>query len=327
MSPRSPFSESSIRKWIKELNPDARGADYQPALKVRDVPSLGRSSMSLGLKSRHVHQYLSDLEYYIHVLAERERLVVDLLDQYPVLPREDGVLIAFERGFKPVCYPGTTVPIVFTTDLVPICMEGGSELLLPISAKYTVDLLPNAENRIKHKRTLEKLRVEQQLWKRRNADLAICTEKDLPICLIRNLDAMRASLVAQEKDWLNPLLPEFAYQFQSRWTRTEPVKDVIKGVSIKLKVGYTDSWVLFHRCIYIRLLNIELHLEAIHPEFPVALQSEFVAPKGESLFFELLRRCRNFDLAASNPIADRVSQQIRPSLLRAPGGYRRAEHC
>jgi hypothetical protein len=157
MSPRWPFRESSIRKWVRELNPDARGADYHPALKVRDVPSPGRSCMVLGLKSRHVHHYFSDLEYHIHVLAERERLVVDLLDQYPVLPREDGVLIAFELGVRPVCYPGTTVPIVITTDLVPICMEGGIELLLPISAKYASDLLPSAENPSRHKRTLEKL--------------------------------------------------------------------------------------------------------------------------------------------------------------------------
>jgi hypothetical protein len=327
MSPRWPFSESSVRKWIKELNPDARGPDYHPALEVRDVPSPGRSCMVSGLKSRHVHHYFSDLEYYIHVLAEREGLVVDLLDQYPMLPREDGVLIAFEQGLRPICYPGTTAPIVITMDLVPICMEGGSELLLRISAKYAADLLPGAENPSKHKRTIEKLRIEEQLWKLRNRDLAICTEKDLPIRVIRNIDAMRASMIAQEKDWLNPFLPEFAYQFQSRWTRTVPVKEVIKSVGINLKIGYADSWVLFHRCIYIRLLNIELDSETIHPEFPVALQSDFVAPKGESPFFELLRRCRNFDLTASNPIADQVNKQIRPSLLRTPGGYRRAAHC
>ncbi len=325
MSPRC--SESSIRKWIKELNPDARGAAYHPALEVRDVPSRGRSCMVLGLKSLHVHHYLSDLEYYIHVLAERDGLVVDLLDQYPMLPREDGVRIAFELGVRPICYPGTKVPIVITTDLVPICMGGGAELLLPISAKYAADLLPSDKNPSKHKRTLEKLRIEQQLWKLRNRDLAICTEKDIPIRMIRNIDAMRASMIAREKDWLNPLLPEFAHQFQSRWTRTVPVKEVIKSAGISLKVGYPDSWVLFHRCIYIRLLNIELDSETIHPEFPVALQSDCVAPKGESPFFELLRRCRNFDLTASNPIVDRVNLQMRPSLLRTPGGYRRAQDC
>jgi hypothetical protein len=280
--------------------------------------------MVLGWKSQHVHHYFSDLEYYIHVLAERDGTISEILDQYASIPRHLGVLIAFEMGVKPICYPGTSIPIVITTDVVPVCVQDGVEQLLPISAKYSQDLLPSAKNQ---KRTLEKLRIEQLLWKQRNRELAICTEKDLPIRVIRNLDATRASMMAREKDWLIPFLPEFANQFKSRWIRTEPVKRLIKSAGDALKIGYVDSWVLFHRCICFGLLNIELDAETIHPEFPVWLQPNHLPNRQDSRLSQLIRKCRNFDLTSSNPIADRLSPQMRRSLLRTPGGYRRVENC
>lgn len=326
MARRWPITEKQVQKLVLRLNPDARGRAYQPALTIRDVPSRGRSRILKGLKAGHVHHYLSDLEFFVHIFAEFALEVVDVFDQYPLLPREEPVIIALELGFKPICYPGTGTPIVMTTDLVPTVTSNGAELLLPISAKYASDLLPNDKQPMKQRRTLQKLAIEQLTWERRNCPLALCTELDLPMRVIRNIESLRPAMIAEEKDWLNPFLCDFALEFKSKWSRTSPLRDLIFSAATRLNIAVADAWVLFRRCVWLRLIPVELDSDLIHPNFPVILLPAPYVPDGESLFFRFLRRCREFDLAAQNPIAMRSGVSRRPSLIRTTGDSPHAQH-
>jgi hypothetical protein len=54
------------------------GAEYKPWLRVRDVPSRGRSRRVRGIKTGGIHRVLSDLEYAYLVILEFSERVVDI---------------------------------------------------------------------------------------------------------------------------------------------------------------------------------------------------------------------------------------------------------
>ncbi len=70
----------------------------KPWLEVREVPSKGRSRKVKGIKMAHTHHFLSDLEYHTYLLLEFEPAVIRIYDQFPLLPREDSIIIANEMG-------------------------------------------------------------------------------------------------------------------------------------------------------------------------------------------------------------------------------------
>lgn len=100
-----------VRKWIAKGDGQGEGRNYRPFFQVRDVPSSGRSRMLLGLKTGRVHHYLSDIEYYFHLMAEYEPQVVDIRERYALLPWEETLEIANELGIRHPTYPGTKTPV------------------------------------------------------------------------------------------------------------------------------------------------------------------------------------------------------------------------
>ncbi|KGA96363.1 transposase [Alkalihalobacillus alcalophilus ATCC 27647 = CGMCC 1.3604] len=109
---------SKIDKWIKEGRGTGSGADYQPSLKIQDVSSLGRSTRLKGIKTGRQHGFLSDLERNYFYLTEFSDVIVDIREQFPLLPQEETIVIAEELGIKHPADPKTGVQIVMTTDFL-----------------------------------------------------------------------------------------------------------------------------------------------------------------------------------------------------------------
>ncbi len=230
-------SEKQVKQWIAKFDVHARGCSYHPFFQVRDVPSKGRSAMAKGQKTERTHHFVSDLEYQYFILAEFAPSVFDILEQYPLLPREETISIAKELGIKHPCYPGSNTPIVMTTDMVLCTGCAGSEELQPLSIKYASDAL-------------------------------------LPLNRVLNLDALRTAVVAEESDWLNPQIPEFVVTFREFWSDRKRLKDIFFETAVELRITPADIAVLFGRAVWLRLLPIDLDSSVIHHEFPVALVSD-----------------------------------------------------
>ena len=221
--------------------------------------------MVLGLKTGRVHHYLSDLEYAHHLLAEYDTAVTDIREQYALLPWEETQEIASAIGVRHPTYPGTKTPIVMTSDLVLTvkrpCIR---EEVICVKPSTMID-----PSNAKAQRTLEKLLIEQTYWARRGSNWHISTDKHLPATRVRNLDMLRSALVSKELDSLAPYLKAFVQCFAECWKRTSTLNEVLQKISDRLRLTPTQSFALFGRSVWFRLLAIDLDTEPILHHFPV----------------------------------------------------------
>src|SRR5947207_9231391 len=94
--PQRKLRESTIERRLKEGRGRGRGAHYLPWLLIHDVASKGRVARVKGWKTGRVHHLLSDLERDTFLTYEWETSVIDIREQYPLLPLEETLSIAEE---------------------------------------------------------------------------------------------------------------------------------------------------------------------------------------------------------------------------------------
>jgi hypothetical protein len=94
---------------------------------------------------------------YFYILEYSDN-VIDIREQYPLLPIEDTISIANELGISYPRHPEIGEDIIMTTDfLITVSTEGGvKEVARTIKSKD--DLLD--------KRILEKFEIERVFWKK-----------------------------------------------------------------------------------------------------------------------------------------------------------------
>lgn len=132
------------------------GVDYKPWFRVQDVPSKGLSSKIQGLKINRDHHTLSKQETEFFYLAEFSDVVVDVREQFPLLPLDLSVRISktIDVGHPEV--PGTKTKHLMTTDFLLTCSDGKKDWYVAVSVKPEEDL--QDEN------VLEKLEIERLWW-------------------------------------------------------------------------------------------------------------------------------------------------------------------
>ena len=177
MSKRKRTSE--VDKWIKEGRGTGSGAEYRPWLKVQDVSSLGRSTRLKGIKTGRQHEFLSDLERNYFYISEFSDGILDIREQFPLLPQEETIIIADELGIKHPADPKTGDPIVMTTDFLLTVDRGKGVFDIARTIKMKEELLKE--------RVLEKFEIEREFWKRRDIDWGIVTEEEIPKSMARNI--------------------------------------------------------------------------------------------------------------------------------------------
>jgi TnsA endonuclease N terminal len=278
MSKRQNATRENVLTWIARGDGQGVGASFRPFLHVRDVPSRGRSSMDNGFKTGRTHHYLSDVEYGYHLLAEFSADVVDIREQYALLPWEETQEIAESLGIKHPIYQGTGVPRVLTSDLVLTMTSGLQPPHIVISGKVTADIdIANPEA----KRTLEKLLIEMTYWGRRDVKWVLGTEKMLPVNKVFNLGFFRTSMVSRELDWLNPQIGPFLRAFAKIWTPQASLNALLNDIAADLNLKVEHVFTLMGRSIWTRELEVDLNKAQFAHESPVPMLSTF-ATKAET---------------------------------------------
>jgi hypothetical protein len=186
------WSEEKVQKLRADGAGEGVGADYKPWLTVgRSSPSVGTSNRSGGRTTGRVHHFLSDIERNAFLIYDWAASVVDIREQFP-LDREDTRAIAEAMGVRHPSYPGTTVPVVMTTDfLLDTAVDGGA-------TQMARAVKPSAK--LGERRVLEKLEIERRYWVGRGVDWGIVTERDLPPVLIQNLTWLAGPWARDEWD-------------------------------------------------------------------------------------------------------------------------------
>ena len=169
----------NIQNMIKEGYGTGIGSKYKPYIKIQHVPSLGRVTRGKGIKTERQHDLLSDMEKNYLIILEYCNDVVDIREQYPLLPIEETISIANELGIVHPKNPRTKEDIVMTTDFMITISdsEGTKEVARTIKSKD--DLL--------NRRILEKFEIERVFWERRGINWAIVTEEEIDKTIAHNI--------------------------------------------------------------------------------------------------------------------------------------------
>ncbi|GAE37133.1 heteromeric transposase endonuclease subunit TnsA [Halalkalibacter akibai] len=170
---------SKIEKWIKEGRGSGIGSEYKPWLKIQDVSSLGRSTRLKGIKTKRQHEFLSDLERNYFYITEFSDFVIDIREQFPLLPLEETSVIANELGIKHPTDPKTGELIVMTTDFLLTINNGQGVIDVAHTIKMKDELLKE--------RILEKFEIEREYWHRKEIDWGIVTEEEIHKTMARNI--------------------------------------------------------------------------------------------------------------------------------------------
>lgn len=156
---------------LKEGRGTGRKEKYIPWLKVHEVPSEGLSSRMTGWKVRRMYQFMSNLERDYFFIVQWEDSVVDIREQFPLIPLEETILISEELGIKhPAINNLHGKEIVLTTDFVITINDGIKVRDIARTIKPTSKL---------SERVKEKYELEERYWNKRKIDWGIVTEKEI----------------------------------------------------------------------------------------------------------------------------------------------------
>lgn len=132
-----------------------------------------------GIKTKRQHEFLSDLERNYFYITEYSDLVLEIREQFPLLPFEETIVIADELGIKHPTDPRTGEPIVMTTDFLLTINNGQSVFEVAHTIKMKDELLKE--------RILEKFEIEREYWHRKGIDWGIVTEEEILKTMARNI--------------------------------------------------------------------------------------------------------------------------------------------
>lgn len=153
-------------------------SSYSPWIRVGEIRSSGEQRIVVGRKTGRSHHYLSRGESSHHLLAEFSDQVMDIREQYPVLPIEQTLEIASRIGVKHPSFAGR--PTVVTFDfLLTVARDRNTTGELVRSIKRSEDL--------GKARVVEKLYLEREICADLGFGYEIVTEKQMPLVLINNL--------------------------------------------------------------------------------------------------------------------------------------------
>jgi len=165
-------SERTITRRLREGRGQGRGATYKPWLTVQDVPSQGLSHRIKGWTTQRVHHLFSNLERDAFYLLDWAEVVVDIREQYPLLPLQETEGIAEQMGVRHPEDPRTGHSVVMTTDFL-VDVQGTGGIIQQAHTVKPAEMLDNP-------RTLEKLEIERRYWQSRDVDWGIVTEYEIP---------------------------------------------------------------------------------------------------------------------------------------------------
>ncbi|HHX8651133.1 TPA: TnsA endonuclease N-terminal domain-containing protein [Vibrio diabolicus] len=131
---------------------------YKPWLRVQDVSSYGHSAKIQGIKTGRVHHTLSEHESSFFYLAEFSDTIIDIREQFPLIPLDLSTKIAQLLGVDHpvIAYSKPKEWNVITTDFLLTRSDGVKQWYEAVSVKPAANLV--------NKRTAEKLDIERVWW-------------------------------------------------------------------------------------------------------------------------------------------------------------------
>jgi hypothetical protein len=164
-------SLKDYQRALKNKYGIGQGIDYKPWLKIDDVKSHGTKSLIFGRKTNRDHHMLSGIESEHFFLAEFSDRVVDIREQFPILPLNYTQKIAKTLGVAHPKHPKTKEHIILTTDQL-LTLDGPEG-----NSFHAVSVKPKSESG--KLRVLEKIEIERVCWELLGVNFSYFTGNEL----------------------------------------------------------------------------------------------------------------------------------------------------
>ncbi len=170
------FTKAKYEKWLKENRGSGDGSKYKPWLTIQDVPSIGKCSRLRGIKTNRQHEFFSNNETNYFYIADFSDKIIDIKEQFPLLPIEQTLIIAEELGIRHPIDPSSKEPTVITTDFLLKLREGKT---ICRTIKQYNDLT---------KRQIDKFEIERRYWEKKGVGWKIVTEREIDKIVANNIE-------------------------------------------------------------------------------------------------------------------------------------------
>lgn len=173
-----PKQRKTDEQRLKEGRGTGRGIHYRPWLKVHEFGSRGRAHRILGWKHKRVYQIMSDLEAYFFLIKQMDDSVVDIREQFPLLPLEHTLQIAEDEN---IIHPpkSRNKKTVMTTDFILTVKEGKQIKDVAFAIKYKKDLDEGPDDFSKKERIKDKLKIEELYWISKGIEWHLVTDEEI----------------------------------------------------------------------------------------------------------------------------------------------------
>jgi len=151
-------SFDDFQRALKNKYGIGEGTTYKHWLRAQDVPSEGSSAKIKGIKIDRKHHTLSEGETAFFYLAEFRDDVIDIREQFPLLPIDLSIRIANQLGLKHPTIPDSKCLNLMTTDFVLTCSNQEKGIW------YEAISVKSDTKAVIKKRSADKLEIERVWW-------------------------------------------------------------------------------------------------------------------------------------------------------------------
>lgn len=234
-------------RWIAAWEYAIRQGKYIPFLRTQDVPSSGIRYRVRGITTHRLHHVFSRLERLQLAILDHDRDIVDICEQYPLLPVGRTMAIARELGVWHPRYPRSETSIVVTSDFVTWDLDGNR-------CAYAV----KPAKALKNARTVKKLAIEEAYWELEGVPWRLVTDVELRTIRNENLMDLQRSgmlspqLLTLQEDWL------WRFALEAGRHPEDRIREALSKVAQNLCIGYEASAELFHHNLWRGLIEADL---------------------------------------------------------------------
>jgi hypothetical protein len=254
-----------IQDWIDEGRGADRNGKYQPWLRIQDLASRGQSQrLTSHVTGDRIVHLLSGHESHAFFIFEWGPDVVDIREQFPLLPLEVTQEIARELKVEHPADEETGLPVIMTTDFLVTRKTASGEKHFACPFKEVKEL--------SSARTREKLEIARRFHEKCGNSWGILTERDVPIDLARNLERLRETrdlsrfggipdeTIARVREVLLPII----------WKQEESLANATAHCDRQLGLMNGTSLTIAFHFLYMRRWTADL-LQPLQPARPLVL--------------------------------------------------------
>lgn len=256
---RKDVTEEDVLRWTELWQKLWESGEFRSWHEVQEVASEGRSKKITGYKSGRKHHLLSDGEFFVFLSLEYNGSVINIYDQFPLLPREKTIKIANERGIIHPKYRNVSpreegkpkkvlVNKVMSTDFLIEIVKNGKSVFIAICVKTWAGINPT---NTKNKSVLLKLEIERQYWLDRGIKCYCIVKEDINKDRIFNLKwfykyaSLDEQLAQSKEQWKTAFSDEI-----NNKEKDKRLVDIIESTSKTTEIAYDDSVKIFRHLMW-----------------------------------------------------------------------------